>query len=124
MSVTERSDRKPPQRRRNLTTWSNRTVEQVFALLNWTVLDQGGLYGAAGPASAPGLCLVRPAGRTPGHTAQTRQVGIAHLARQADARNQAAGAAGVTPGPCQHPAGDTPAGHDYLRVSPTPDAAA
>ena len=37
------------------------------------LLDQGGACGAAGPASAPGSALGRPARRTPGHTRRTRR---------------------------------------------------
>lgn len=48
MTLTERSDRNPPQRYRNLMTWSNRTVEQLFALPNWAVLDQEAPLRCAG----------------------------------------------------------------------------
>ena len=37
------------------------------------VLDQGGACGAAGPASAPGLSLGRPARRTPGRASRDTQ---------------------------------------------------
>jgi hypothetical protein len=59
MTVTERSDRYPPQRHGNLTTRSNRTVEQVIALPNWAVVDQGG-------SAAPGRARagLRPWGPT------------------------------------------------------------
>ena len=39
MTVTERSDQNSPQQRRNLTTWPDRTVEQVIALPNRAALE-------------------------------------------------------------------------------------
>ena len=55
MAVTERSDQKPTQRSRNLTTWSDRTVEQVIALPNRAAFGTRRRRGAAsqpGPARA------------------------------------------------------------------------
>ena len=37
-------------------------------------LDQGGACGAAGPASAPGSAVERPARRTPGHVTGAHQI--------------------------------------------------
>jgi len=46
-----------------------------IALPNLPVLEnQGGACGAAGPASAPGSALARPARRTPGHTRQGARI--------------------------------------------------
>lgn len=53
MVVTERSDRYLPQRHGNLTTRSNRTVEQVFALPNWAVLEIKRHACAVPPKRAP-----------------------------------------------------------------------
>ena len=44
------------------------------ALPNLAVLDQGGACGAAGPASAPGSAVERPARRTPGHVTGAHQI--------------------------------------------------
>ena len=49
-------------------SWRHKRTRSVCGCLpNLSVLDQGGACGAAGPASAPGSALGRPARRTPGH---------------------------------------------------------
>jgi len=73
MAVTERGDQNPPQRRRNLTTSSNTTVEQVFALPNWAV---SGSSGAGSGAPRAGL---RPWGGPPGAPAPSQRSGVADL---------------------------------------------
>ncbi len=65
MTVTERSDWNPPQRRRNLRTWSGRTghspVRLSAALPNYAVLDQERCrYAAPHGAPATGLRLGEP----------------------------------------------------------------
>jgi hypothetical protein len=46
------------------------------------LLDQGGSYGAAGPASRAGLPLGRPARRTPGHGCKGTLIKVAHPSRR------------------------------------------
>jgi hypothetical protein len=55
------------------------------ALPNLAVFDQGGASGAAGPASAPGSALARPARHTPGHATQDTQIEATHTGTQAGA---------------------------------------
>ena len=84
--VRQRSLRRPPPRRpprRHARPPSASTTEPscsakastrciCAALPNLAVFDQGGACGAAGPASAPGSALGRPARRTPGPRATDR----------------------------------------------------
>ncbi len=72
IAVTERSERNPPQRCRNLTTWSNRTGHppvRCAAELSRT-RSSGAAAQRRGPTSVPPLGLGRPARRTLGHHAQ------------------------------------------------------
>jgi hypothetical protein len=57
-----------------------RTSCTYAALPNLAVFDQGGAYGAAGPAPAAGSALGRPARRTPGHVVAGRADRATHLA--------------------------------------------
>src|SRR5262249_17251879 len=50
---------------------------------------KSGAYGAAGPASAPGSALGRPARRTPGHSSQGTQIRPAYSARRPGVRGAA-----------------------------------
>jgi len=50
--------------------------------------NQGGACGAAGPASAPGSAVERPARHTPGHTRQAGKSTSAHATQTGTARSR------------------------------------
>ena len=85
ITITERSDRNPTQRRRILTTWLNRTPRLSTTLPNLAVLDQTAPGAPQARRQRPGSALGGPPGRTPGHTAghadqpssRVRQLGAA-----------------------------------------------
>jgi hypothetical protein len=62
--------------------------------------DQGGAYGAAGPASAPGSAVGRPARRPPGHTSQGMQIKAAPPASQRAIRSRVKALRHHPPRPC------------------------
>ncbi len=132
MTVAERSDRNPPQRHHNLTTWSNRTGHRLgpfrsTALPNWALSGSMRRLRRRWPGVIGGLSLGRPARRTPGHSTPGTQVKTAHTTRRPMRRSRLPRLGGVAShaiGYADHGSGDYSQGSAPARKTGTDQATA